>query len=607
MEKFDVVVVDSGVDKRHPIFNEKEIQGRGINFETAGTYVIVDEFHDDIGHGTAVYYLISKYLKGETVLNLKAFSRGFQPDTFEIITVLKYIYKNIECKIIHLSNGIVCCDNITELHDICQKIVEKGTVIVAAFENTGILSYPAVFKEVIGVDWSIECTRIRDFEVVEGDQIDIRGIGSVQRLPWMESKYKYVSGSSFTAPHVTGLILQQVRCDRLKLEKKHIIDYFKTIAKKIYSCTSKKIVSNEFSIKKAVVFPYNKETDCLIRYGNLLEFDIVDFFDLSIRGNVGRKLESYSSTYKEKTIKNYSQLDWNSNFETFILGHCKKLSQTIQFDFIKDVLEKCIVYEKSIFCFDSLSDYQEECDRLRKIGRQVYFPDIHIESIPHNCFGKLYCIGKPVLMISGTGSQQGKFSLQLKLRNKFIQGGYKVGQLGTEPSSLLFGIDEVFPSGYGSVVNLSEEEIISRVNSQMHRIEEKNPDIILVGTQSHILQNNMGNLAFFPLINHAMLLAIDPDAIILCINYGDSIEYIHRCIVFLQCFVEATVLGLVLFPIKKDREWKIVSANVGKIGEKDLMGYMEELRKQIDLPVYLLESENQMECLYQSCIDFWGE
>ena len=86
-------------------------------------------------------------------------------------------------------------------------------------------------------------------------------------------------------------------------------------------------------------------------------------------------------------------------------------------------------------------------------------------------------------MISGTGSQQGKFSLQLKLRNKFIQGGYKVGQLGTEPSSLLFGIDEVFPSGYGSVVNLSEEEIISRVNSQMHSIEEKNPDIILVGTQ----------------------------------------------------------------------------------------------------------------------------
>ena len=83
----------------------------------------------------------------------------------------------------------------------------------------------------------------------------------------------------------------------------------------------------------------------------------------------------------------------------------------------------------------------------------------------------------------------------------------------------------------------------------MHNIEEKNPDIILTGTQSHILQNNMGNLAFYPLINYAMMLATDPDAIILCINYDDSIEYIERCINFLQSFIESdgTYLGSFYF------------------------------------------------------------
>lgn len=608
MNKFDVVIVDSGVNKSHPILDKKIIHGISIDFESDGSYRILEDFSDDIGHGTAVYYLISKYVKDEKVLNLKAFSGNFQPDTYQIITVLKYIYENIECKIIHLSNGIVCCDEIYELHDICQQLEKKGIIIVSAFENTGVLSYPAVFEEVIGVDWSIDCIRTHEFEVIEGNLIDIKGIGSVQRLPWMFAEYKYVSGSSFTAPHVTGLILQQNRCNGLELKKSVIMNFFKKIAKKIYDYKTEEkeiSMSNFFSIKKAVAFPYNKETDALIRYGGMLKFDIVDFYDLAIRGNIGRKLESFSDVYKGKNIKNYNEVDWNSNFDTFILGHSKQLSKTMQFDFIKDILEKCIIYEKNIFCFDSLSDYTEECDRLRKIGRRVYFPDI--QNISNNCFGKLYCIGKPVLMISGTGSQQGKFSLQLKLRNKFMQEGYQVGQLGTEPSSLLFGMDEVFPSGYGSDVTLSEEEIINVVNMKMHHIEEKNPDIILVGTQSHILQNNMGNLTFFPLINYAMLLAIDPDAIVLCINYGDSVDYIERCINFLQCFVETTVLGLVIFPLKKEREWKILSINKEKISASELNDYKNKLSKQIHLPVYLLDNEEEIENLYYSCIDFWGE
>ena len=67
--------------------------------------------------------------------------------------------------------------------------------------------------------------------------------------------------------------------------------------------------------------------------GGCLKFDIVDFYDLAIRGNIGRKLESFSDVYKGKNIKNYNEVDWNSNFDTFILGHSKQLSKTMQFDF----------------------------------------------------------------------------------------------------------------------------------------------------------------------------------------------------------------------------------------------------------------------------------
>ena len=119
MEKYDAVIVDSRSKKYQSIFEGKTIYGKSIKFEAENNYVISNNFEDDIGHGTAVFYLISRYLQGEKVLNMKIFSENFQPDTSEIITTLKYIYENIECKIVHLSNGIVCCDDIAELHAIC--------------------------------------------------------------------------------------------------------------------------------------------------------------------------------------------------------------------------------------------------------------------------------------------------------------------------------------------------------------------------------------------------------------------------------------------------------------------------------------------------------
>lgn len=221
-------------------------------------------------------------------------------------------------------------------------------------------------------------------------------------------------------------------------------------------------------------------------------------------------------------------------------------------------------------------------------------PHVGIDNVPHR-FGKLYCTGKPVLLFAGTGSRQGKFSLQLEMRDRFIKNGYCVGQIGTEPSSLLFGMDEVFPSGYGGNISLSAEDTISLLNLQIHNLEEKNPDIILVGTQSHILQYNMGNLAFYPLLNYYTLLASDPDGIILCVNYGDPFEYIKRCIGFLENFIDSKVLAIVVFPIEKDREWKIISQRKETLDKSKLDEYIELLKCEIRISVYTLSDQQHID------------
>lgn len=96
--------------------------------------------------------------------------------------------------------------------------------------------------------------------------------------------------------------------------------------------------------------------------------------------------------------------------------------------------------------------------------------------------GKLYRISKPILCEVGTSSKQGKFSLQLAISEQLVKFSYNIGQLGAEPSSLLFGMDECFHFGYSSDCNLPIDNIVSYVN----QISQKDSDIIISGCQSEI-------------------------------------------------------------------------------------------------------------------------
>ena len=60
----------------------------------------------------------------------------------------------------------------------------------------------------------------------------------------------------------------------------------------------------------------------------------------------------------------------------------------------------------------------------------------------------------------GTNSSQGKYSVQLYFRRRLREVGYKVGQLGTEPSAVLFEMDEMFHCGYNQQIGFSIEVVI---------------------------------------------------------------------------------------------------------------------------------------------------
>ena len=142
----------------------------------------------------------------------------------------------------------------------------------------------------------------------------------------------------------------------------------------------------------------------------------------------------------------------------------------------------------------------------------------------------------------------GKFTLQLKLREMFLSNGYNIGQLGTEPNSLLFGFDTVFPMGYNSSVKIKDEDCVNYLNNEINRMCEAEKDIIIVGSQSGTVTYDTGNLSQYNISQYNFLIGTQPDVVILCVNPYDEPDLIKRTIKFIESSVnKCKVIALVVF------------------------------------------------------------
>lgn len=227
--------------------------------------------------------------------------------------------------------------------------------------------------------------------------------------------------------------------------------------------------------------------------------------------------------------------------------------------------------------------------------------------MPMRRFGMLYKINKPVVGVFGTSSKQGKFSFQLMLRKKLQDRGYMVGQLGTEPSALLFGMDEVYPMGYNSSVFLNGIDSIIYLNNLMERISNKRNDIILVGAQSGTISYALPNIANCCLSEYEFLLGTQPDLVFLCINPFDDIEYISRTIRFIESSIDCVVQGLIMFPMDRKKDW---TGNFGRKERIDRSQYLtmrEYIEKKTNKKVYFLDDKKDIDLAVDELIDNLSE
>lgn len=588
----NIAIIDSGT-------KDYENITKGYNFRVKGDNEIIIEnnFHDTYGHGTAVYSIIKKNNEECNYYIFKVIDQNDTIDEKIICTALEYIFNNLDIDIINMSLGTVSLSD-DRMYNICKRLYDKGVILVSAFDNEGAISYPAAFDCVIGVDGSDLCRKVDDFIFYEDKILNVAAKGGMQRVKWCEADNIIVKGSSFACAHATNKIVNIYKNGIKSFEE--ILECFKSIAIQIIAYEEKEEKVFEYKIDRAVIFPFNKEMHNFVRYPELLDFKVMEVYDTKYSSNVGRKTTDVmiDKSVKEYCIKNIDDIKWDL-FDTLVIGHTEKLLSYIGKENIVDsLIKEAINRGKNIYSFDRI-------DKAEYKNDNIYFPAVIDKYLPPLREGKLFYINKPVLGIFGTSSKQGKFTLQLELRKRLIDEGYQVGQLGTEPNALLFGLDCVYPVGYNRMVCLDEEEQIRYLNYKMNEIADGN-DLIIVGSQSGTVPYEYKNTSYYTYEQVNFLMATNPDAVVLCINYYDEINYIRRSINVIEQLGECKVLGLVVFPMIPEQTWKGMYGKRRKIRGTEAEEIKTMIIRSTGKNAYILGDSNDMKELMNKIIGFFS-
>ncbi|MFI3212908.1 MAG: S8 family serine peptidase [Eubacteriales bacterium] len=592
--KVKIAVIDTYVDVNSNVLQNMDIHFSSFMFDEDEV-----EKQSHCGHGTAVCSIISKTCTNVEITVYPVFENLEKDISInEIISVLKDIYQNNHFDLINMSFGITEADieDIEALENICNMIDNNGTIIVAAFDNNGSMSYPAAFQSVIGVDITNKVISHLDYEYIINSPINIRGSSRLQRVLWENNQYILVTGSSFVCPYITGLIANIIESNVVSKQK--IMYYLseKAIIIRDNANISKYSCDSTFFVKKAIAFPFNKEIHSIAMFSSLLTFELIDIYDIKHTMRVHKKTSILLGRRcdKDYIIKNIDSLNWNSNFDTIIIGHVEEIARIVGHEYIKSIIDMAIKHNKQIYAFDkSIKEYiDNENNQVR-----FYYPRIDKERIPIQNYGKMWHINTPILAILGTRSKQGKFSVQQMFRKKLMEKGYNIGFLATEPSGGLFNAQDVFPFGYNSSILVPVEETVPILNEILHEIDIQKFDLIITGGQSGCIPYDLYNTQNILLWQAAYLYGINPDAVVICICFDDDVEYIKRTISFIESTCNTEVIAAVLFPIAYESyavgQYRAI--NLSKMGNYSDVSL--GLSEKLGIPVYTHSSEDINFCI----------
>lgn len=458
--KIHVAIIDDGVNT-DVFYNVNHLINNIEITDELNVIQVSDSIKYNMSHGTICAEIVKQYAPNIVMSSVKIL-HNMRSTKEKLVTAIEWCLKN-NIDIINLSLGTEDYRDYSVIRSIVNYSYSKGIIIIAAFSNNGVITYPASLSNVIGV----KCNTKKNNDTGEifyryyaMDMIDIMTCG----IRCLIDKYHTIIPIPLTNSYATPLVTALVS----KIICKYRIKNIEFIRKKL----------EDYSKRKNENFYYNP-----------FFYNTIDWVNKSIMFEIGELNQQSYSEYlniekifyvnKEEelfnTVKQYLYLyeKMLNYIDTIILNVSKKYYQKID---IQRLIEYLSGIGKNIVYLND--NYQKDNFNINKIeiSSKIYHPIIH-ECWNNKEFDKKDDIEIPIILVYNHSKHNICNILQM-LQDFFRNDGYHSITITQTCKGLLYNL---------KYISSNVLYTAGSVNKNLLKYLEKmyNTDVIIIEANKH--------------------------------------------------------------------------------------------------------------------------
>ncbi len=203
-----VAIVDSGVDDQHPAVNGCVRGYVEPAVAEDGTTTYKTEKHGDaFGHGTACAGIIHRIAPEAEIYSVRVLGPRLSGKGPVFAAGVRWAAEN-GMHVTNLSLGTTKRDFFALFHDIADTAYHRGVTLVTAANNMPEPSFPSLFAAALSVACHAEAKGDDPLEYYcnPDPPVEFGAHGIDVRVAWARGGYSTMTGNSFAAPHITGVV-----------------------------------------------------------------------------------------------------------------------------------------------------------------------------------------------------------------------------------------------------------------------------------------------------------------------------------------------------------------------------------------------------------------
>jgi subtilisin len=198
-----VCIIDSGVERGHPLVGDLE-GAVAVGIGDDGEVVVEEDREGDLcGHGTACAGIVRALAPECRLFSVRVLGAGYTGSGSALLGGLKWAVEH-GFALVNMSLSTTKREFASVLHELADSAYFRRTVLVASAHNMPVESYPWRFSSVVSVG-SHERGDPLEFFYNPAPPVEFFARGVDVEVPWLGGSTIRASGNSFATPHMTGI------------------------------------------------------------------------------------------------------------------------------------------------------------------------------------------------------------------------------------------------------------------------------------------------------------------------------------------------------------------------------------------------------------------